>query len=201
MKLILSSRDFHEDAPRAVIEAHLPGPAERCKVLFIPNEHATPENLKNDMYNRRLRQKGFARGNIHVFDHTRPRDFEDLPLDVIYISGGNTFRTLQKLRDSGFDRALTEYIRRGVLYIGGSAGAHIVSKSVAHAARYDEVPEGFEDFSGLGLVDAVFVCHYGPEREEHYRELCAAGGTVIALTDAQSVVVEDGKITCYGFDE
>ena len=201
MKLILSSRDFHEDAPRAVIEAHLPKPAKDCRVLFIPNEHATPENLKNDMYNRRLRQKGFSRGNIYVFDHTRPRDFEDLSPDLIYISGGNTFLLLKKLRDTGFDKALVRYLRAGVLYIGGSAGAHIVSESVAHIARYDEVPAGFDDFFALGLVDAIFVCHYGPEREEHYKELCAVGARVIALTDTQSVLFEDGKATFYGADE
>lgn len=197
MTLILSSCDFSEDRPRAVIREHLPKPAEECRILFVPNERANEETLKMDKYNRRLRQKGFSRGRIFVFDHTRPRDFEDLDFDVIYIGGGNTFLILQKLRDTGFDRVIAQRVRAGATYIGGSAGAHIASKSVSHLTRYDAPPEGFTDFSALGLWDGILVCHYGPEREAHYRELLRSGERVIPLRNDQTLLVTDeGETVC-----
>lgn len=195
MKLILSSRDFFEEQPKRVILDNLPKPAAECRVLFIPNENATEENLKMDKYFRRMRQKGFARGNIFVFDHTRPGEFFDLDLDVIYIGGGNTFLTLKKLRDTGFDREIVRRVRAGTTYIGGSAGAHIASKNVAHVARYDALPDGFDDFRGLGLIDCIFICHFDETRASHYAELRAAGQNVVALTNDRSLLYEDGKIT------
>ena len=194
MKLILSSCDFHEEAPRRVILEHLPKPIGECRVLFIPNEHASPETLRMDKYFRRLRQKGFSRGNCFVFDHTRAGDFANLAPDVVYISGGNTFQTLQKLRDTGFDRVITDMVRGGAVYIGGSAGAHIVSADLRHVAAWDALPEGFEEFSGLGLVEGVFVCHYCPEREDAFNALKNAGRRVWALRNEDSIVFENGEI-------
>lgn len=194
MKMILSSCDFHEDAPRKAILENLPKPVGECRVLFIPNERATPENLKNDMYFRRLRQKGFKKGSIFVFDHTRPEDFFGVETDVIYVSGGNTFLTLKKLRDAGFDGELARRIRAGTTYIGGSAGAHIVGKSVAHLTRYDECPDDFSDFRALGLYDGIFICHYGPERAAHFRALKEAGENVTALSNEQTVIVTENGV-------
>lgn len=198
MKLVLSSCDFLEAAPRRVILENLPKPPEDCRVLFIPNEHATPENLKNDMYNRRLRQKGFKRNNVCVFDHTRPRDFFGLPLDLVYISGGNTFLTIEKLRKTGFDRELLRLVRAGVLYVGGSAGAHIVTADLRHLVRYDAPPDGFADFSGLGLVDFILVCHFGPDRAAHFEELKKTSSRpVFALGNCDSIVFSDGNVAVF----
>ena len=191
MNMILSSCDFHEEHSKAAVLENLPRPIGDCRALFIPNENATPENLRTDMYFRRMRQKGFKKGNIFVFDHTRPADFFRLPLDVVYISGGNTFLTLQKLRSTGFDRELVRLVRSGVTYVGGSAGAHVVSKSVSHVARYDPLPENFDDFSGLGLFNGIFVCHFSAERDEHFRSLKAAGENVFSLRNDQTIIVTE----------
>lgn len=195
MTLILSSRDFLEEKPKKVILDHLPKPIEKCRVLFIPNENATPENLKMDKYFRRMRQKGFAQQNIFIFDHTRAEDYRDVPTDLIFVSGGNTFLTLKKLRDTGFDEEIARRVRAGTIYIGGSAGAHIVSKSITHIVKYDALPEGFDDFSGIGLFDGILICHFDESRRAHYEELRAAGEKVYALTNDESLVITDEEIT------
>ena len=67
-------------------------------------------------------------------------------LDIIYISGGNTFATLKRIKDCGFDKEIIRYVKSGVLYIGGSAGAHIVTQNIEHIVAFDSVPEDMTDF-------------------------------------------------------
>ena len=47
MKLILSSCDFRNEKSRDVILTNLPKPIEQCRLLFIPNEKATFEAIRN----------------------------------------------------------------------------------------------------------------------------------------------------------
>ena len=191
MKLILSSCDFSAETSRQCILDHLPCPMEECRVLFIPNEKADLEKIESGKYHRRLQSYGFLESNILVFDETHADDFVNLALDVIYVSGGNTFLTLKKIRACGFDAALVSYIEKGVTYIGGSAGAHLVTGDLSHVAHYDPVPSDMENLAGLGLLDRMLLCHYQPQREEHAKALIHCfGDRVILLTDQDSIVVE-----------
>ncbi|MBQ4617039.1 MAG: Type 1 glutamine amidotransferase-like domain-containing protein [Clostridia bacterium] len=188
--LILSSCDFRNDIAKCIIVDNLPKAIGDCRVLFIPNEKATHESIVSGKYHRRLEEFGFCADNVAVFDHTCPDAFRNLDIDLIYISGGNTFATLQKLRDTGFDKDIIRYVQNGVCYLGGSAGAHIASKSVAHVAAFDDVPNGMTDFSGLSLFDGVLICHYTSEREELYAKLKSESiHPVYVLTD-DDVMIE-----------
>ena len=61
-------------------------------MLFIPNEKATKDKINSDKYYDRLYKDGFTnRDNIYVFDETEVDRFRNLNIDLIYISGGNTF--------------------------------------------------------------------------------------------------------------
>ena len=192
MKLVLSSCDFSHPMSRACILENLPKPIEECQVLFIPNEKANTQKILSGKYRQRLQDIGFSEALTFIFDEHSADAFRELPLDVIYVSGGNTFATLQKLRRCGFDKDLIRYVQNGVTYIGGSAGAHIATKNVAHVARYDAHPSDpcFDDF-GLGLFDGILLCHYTKEREAHYKQLVSEGQyTVHVLRDGDSVVIE-----------
>ncbi len=138
--LILSSCDFRNDNAKRIIIDNLPKAIDDCRVLFIPNEKATHESIVSSKYHRRLEEFGFRSDNVMVFDHTDSDAFRNLDIDLIYISGGNTFATLQKLRDTAFDKDIIRYVQNGVTYIGGSAGVHIASKDIAHIAAFDDVP-------------------------------------------------------------
>ena len=107
MKLILSSCDFINENSKKVILDNLDKDLSEYKVLFIPNEKATKERINSDKYYNRLKDDGFnRRKNIYVFDESRPDDFKNLDIDLIYVSGGNTFATLDKLRKCGFDKEI-----------------------------------------------------------------------------------------------
>lgn len=190
MKLILSSCDFRNEKSKKTIIDNLSKPIDQCKPLFIPNEKATHEAIHSEKYFLRMQEFGFTKDNIAVFDYYNEQQFINLDLDVIYISGGNTFATLKRIKDCGFDKEIIRYVRSGVLYIGGSAGAHIATQSVAHIAAFDPIPDGMTDFKGLGLFDGIIFCHYTEEHKALYDKLKSEGKyKVFALRDEDSLVV------------
>lgn len=97
-------------------------------------------------------------------------------IDLIYVTGGNTFELLKYAKDVNFKADLDKFFERGGLYIGSSAGALILSKDITSAAEIspDENEIGLEDLSGLGYVDFHFVPHYRKEMEvevERFKKL------------------------------
>lgn len=194
MRLILSSCDFGNEKSRQVILDNLPKPIEECRLLFIPNENATHEAIKSGKYHKRMANRGFSIENVYIFDSQEAEKYRGLDIDVIYISGGNTFATLQKLRDCNFDKEIIKYIKAGVTYIGGSAGAHIASASIAHVAVWDKIPSGFVNLKGLGLFDGIFICHFSPDRQECYEELKEISKhRIYTLTDDEWLLVKKVK--------
>ena len=192
MKLLLSSCDFRNERARSVILSGLSKPIDRCRALFIPNEKWTAEKLSSGLYVRRMQEHGFSADNVFIFDPRTPESFLDLPLDAVYVSGGNSFKMLSMLRRCAFDREIIRYVRSGAVYIGGSAGAHLASQSLDHLACYDAPPEGMTDFRGLRLFPGILLCHYSSERRAHYERLLAESHfPVYPLTDEDSIVFED----------
>ena len=202
MKLILSSCDFTNINSKKVIVDNIDKPLKDCKVLFIPNEKATKEKIYSDKYYDRLKGHGFTnKNNIYIFDENKLEDFVNLKIDLIYISGGNTFATLKKIKDCGFDKALIDYVKNGVIYIGGSCGAHIVTQNIEHVLKVEENSCRLKDYNALGLFDGIIIPHfdekeYEPQkREKLYNDLIEQGKyKVYKLTNDESIVVEDDKI-------
>ena len=192
MKLILSSCDFLNERSTKVILDNLDKNIKECKILFIPNEKATYEKIHSDKYYKRVEEYGFARENIYVFDESNSDEFRNLDLDVIYVGGGNTFATIDKIRKCNFDKDIINYVKSGVIYIGGSAGAHIVTQNIEHVAKYDENNVGVTNFKGLGLYDGILVCHYTYHRKHHLDQLIEQGKyKVHYLTDSDSIVCSE----------
>lgn len=190
MKLILSSCDFRNESSRQAIIDNLDKPIDRCRLLFIPNEKATYEAIHSEKYYLRMQEFGFNKDHIRVFDYYNPKRFIGLDIDVIYISGGNTFETLKRIKDCGFDREIIRYVKSGVIYIGGSAGAHIASQNIEHVSAFDTIPDGMNDFNGLGLLNGVLICHYTMERKELYDKLITKNKyKVYALGDDDSLII------------
>ena len=191
MKLILSSCNFNNDDSKNIIIENLFKPISECKVLYFPNEKVTVEKIKSGKYEERVSAFGFQKNNIYVANYFEPTLFLNLDIDVIYISGGNTFGTMKLIRDSGFDKAIVNYVENGVIYVGGSAGAHIVTADISHVEKYDKDTFGLTDFSGLGLYDGILICHYNEERKADFDFLKSSREySVIALKDNQSIIIE-----------
>ena len=199
MRLILSSADFRNDLSAAVIRDNLPKPIGECSLLFLPNEHARHDVIRSGKFHRRMAEFGFDPSLVSVFDAKAPDLTRDLHPDVLYISGGNTFRMAEIYRKAAFDREIVRMLNEGTVFVGGSAGAHLVTPDFRHAARYDDVPEGFSDFSGLSLFPGILICHFSEERQAHFEELQKASSyPVTAIGNNGCIVFENGRISSFG---
>ena len=201
MKLILSSCDFLNERSRQVILDNIDKPLSENKVLFIPNEKATKEKIKSKKYYDRLKAEGFTNeDNIYVFDEEEPDKFRNLDLDLIYVSGGNTFATLDKLRKCDFCKDIINYVKNEVTYIGGSCGALIATKNIKHIQTVDNNYVNMTDFDALDLVDILLIPHYEAqeynpeERRRIYERLKENNDNVYTLTNDESLIIKDNNI-------
>ena len=196
MKLILSSCDFINKNSKKTILDNIDKELNKCKVLFIPNEKATPYKLKSDKYYLRLKEDGFTnKNNIYIFDESRPNDFKDLKIDLIYVGGGNTFATMDKLRKCNFIEVINNYINNGVIYIGGSCGAHLVTSNIKHVLEFEQNKVGLNEYEGLGFLDGIIIPHFDKTREKKYQKLLKSSKyKIYTLTNDDSIVIIDDKI-------
>ena len=196
MKLILSSCDFLNENSKKCILDNITKPLDKNKVLFIPNEKFQVDNL--DKYYKRLEYDGFKKENVFIFNEYEVDKFEDLDIDLIYIGGGNTFYTLDKLKKTNFDKYIIEYLNKGVIYIGGSCGAHIVSSNIEHVLAFDTNYVGLTDFNGLNLFKGIIIPHYNKDREYVYNSLLKENKyKVYPLTNDGSIVINDKIVKIY----
>lgn len=143
------------------------------------------------MHTRRLQEFGFQLPNIAVLDTAEADAYTDLPIDAIYISRGNPFQTLDRLKKCGFDKAIVRYVNNGVTYIGGSAGTPIATKNPDHVRDFDGYDTGLPDMDALGLFDGIIFCRYTKEREPFYKAALAKHRfPVYTLTDDESLIVD-----------
>ena len=191
-KIILSSCDFRNIESAKGIYDNLPAPIQQCKVLYFPNEKATEDAIKSQKFHSRLSEFGFEKNNIYVYNYFSPAEFDtNNHVDIIYISGGNTFGTLKRIQESKADKIIFYYLSRGATYIGGSAGAHIASRSIQHVSKYDIETFGLTNYSGLNLFDGILICHYTESRKEDYKTLIEQGEkNVIKLRDQDFIIFD-----------
>ncbi|RBP64260.1 dipeptidase E [Brevibacterium sanguinis] len=124
-------------------------------------------------------------------------------VDVLYVCGGNTFVLLAALRRCGCDAVLVDRVRRGLPYIGASAGSIITGPSLEPISLMDDPAEAphLTDHSGLGLIDTVVIPHadgalppYPPELITAIAEEYAADHRLTFLADDQALLVEDSSL-------
>lgn len=166
MKIILSSTGFASPASAEKIKNELGDSMSELKVLFIPCAIVLP--TRRGKFFSMMKKAGFERENTYVFESEKPELYKNLDIDLIYVCGGNTFLLVDKIKKSGFGDEIKKYIENGVTYVGASAGVHLVGKSIEHLLPFDENITNTEDFSSLGIIDGIYYCHYGAEREKYY---------------------------------
>ena len=122
------------------------------------------------------------------------RDF-----NVIFVSGGNTFYLLEKMRESGFDKIIKQLLSNGIIYIGSSAGSVVVGPSIEPIKSLDDpsIVKKLKSFKGLGLVDFVVLPHtdnkkYSLKTKKILKDY-GADFKIVPLKDSQAVLVEEGE--------
>lgn len=134
------------------------------KVTFIP----TASNVEEGTFYVESGQKALEKMGLIVdrldVSTAKPEEIQKKlrENDCIYVTGGNTFFLLQELKKSGADQVIIEEIQKGKIYIGESAGAIVLSKTVEYVKTMDDPEEApsLKSFSGLNMVDFYPLPHY-----------------------------------------
>lgn len=135
-------------------------------------------------------------------DLSKHRGSELNEFDAVYIGGGNTFALLAELRKSGFEHALTEYVRRGKAIYGGSAGAAVLGRDIRTVMYLDQNEVGLVETQGLDIAQghAIWV-HYQPQ-DDHLIEAYVHQyqQPVLALSERSGIVIEQDRLRTVGFE-
>ena len=124
--------------------------------------------------------------------------------NVIHVEGGNTFYLLKAVKETGFDKLIKEFINKGKVYVGTSAGAYIACPTIEVATWGPKVWDnyGLKDFTALNLIPFVLLVHYTKEKEEWVKkETTNTQYPVRILRDGQGILVEDKKYIFVGEGE
>lgn len=118
--------------------------------------------------------------------------------DLLWAMGGNTFCLRYEMRRSGFDNAILDLLKKGVVFAGDSAGALVAGTSIGGIETADE-PAYAEQVikEGLNLVPYVILPHVdNPEFSEAVRMVKSSNQAkvgLIELEDSQAVLFNDGR--------
>lgn len=119
-------------------------------------------------------------------------------VDIVFLSGGNTFHLLDQLRRTGFGEWLKAHAQNKV-YVGSSAGSIVLTPTIATANGADPNLKNMKNLDALHLVDFDFIPHI-PDiplvAAENYAK--TAVRTVYALDDQSAIQVVNGVITVVG---
>ena len=170
-----------------------------ASVITASKVYADPWYHKD---NEAMRQLGFSVEDIDI----EGKNEEELRIffadkDVTVVHGGNTFLLMKYVRESGFDKVIKEFVERGGLYIGISAGSMIVGSNIDCAIEEegDENSVGLTDMTGMNFVDMVISPHYKEADESAIVEFeKRIGKTVTRLRDGEVILVKDdnGETNC-----
>ncbi len=174
-------------------------PAEEAKIFFVTTAKKNSRDWKYVVSARREMQKlGIIARNITIFSLDKKARKDDLKgMDMVYVSGGNTFLYLDKMRKTGLDKKIKEFVRAGGAYYGVSAGSIIAGPDISLAEPFDDNGVvGVKDMRGLGLAKIAIAPHYhgaaikiinGIKKVSKYR--------VVPLTNRQALRIIGKKET------
>ncbi len=79
--------------------------------------------------------------------------------DIIYMMGGNTIYLLDMVRRYNFGDVIKDFIKKGKIYIGSSAGSQILGTNIELNSIYEDNFVNMTDFTALGIVNGEVVPH------------------------------------------
>ncbi len=106
--------------------------------------------------------------------------------DVMYMLGGNTIYLLDMVRKYHFGDVIKDFINKGKIYIGSSAGSQIIGSTIELGSVYEINNVNMTDFTAIGIIDKEVVPHANKKEElvnDHNRD------DLIFLYDGDGIIV------------
>jgi dipeptidase E len=117
--------------------------------------------------------------------------------DVVHLSGGEVIPFADRLRATGCDHLLKDFVQRGGVVVGVSAGAMILGRTFKTSAIFKE--NGF--FIGLGLYDFEIIPHASEmfPRNDAVKIFAEKNNVnIYTLNDGDILVIHGKKIKTLG---
>jgi dipeptidase E len=144
---------------------------------------------------------------IDMWTDLEDRQYAELEkYSAIFIGGGNTFKLLKLLRETGFDRPLLKYLKSQRPVFGGSAGAIIFGRDIGTAyfgGDADENEVHLKNLKGMDVVKGYSIaCHHnGLEYDIFAKDYSMrTKNPVIALKDGTGIQLKGERIIVLGPD-
>lgn len=127
--------------------------------------------------------------------------------EAVFTGGGNTFRLLRTLQETGLLAALRERALAGMPYIGSSAGTNLATPTIRTTNDMPIVE--CSSLDAIALVPFQLNPHYldadpgtthmGETREERLRQFHEENDTtIVGLREGSALRVENGTVTLAG---
>lgn len=200
MKLLLTSAGITNDSIANALDGLVGKPRQDVKIGYIPTA-ANMESGNKDWYIAQLTNL-----HNHGFDWIDIVEIADSDVDygqrlsevdVIFVSGGNTFHLLNKYRETGFGKWLEEVLKTKV-YVGVSAGSIVMTPSieVANIPPRDQNYNEIKDLSGMNFVDFEVEPHCEGDRFKVVEEYSkTTGKSIYAIDDDSVVMINDNEVS------
>lgn len=179
---------------------------EDIKLTFIPSSYigSSEEYLEIiDQYASYGIKKILKLNIDQPFSQTLKRmAFES---DIIHLGGGNTYYFLKHLKKIGLFKDLKDFVSRGGILTGLSAGAIIMTNSIDTAGfpsfDKDDNDESIKNLKGLNLVNFEFFPHYKNSKRYdteliHYSKQSVY--PIYACPDGSGITVNHDEISFIG---
>ena len=194
MKLLLTSKAFGNETINKKMKENIKIDIKEARLLFIPT--ALGGLYSYHKYLPEVINFGFKKENIIIFNEKNASQYTNLDIDVIYVCGGNTFTLLKLIKECEFDKDILNYLKKGVIYIGRSAGTHLMTKNIKHVENFDDNDIGLDKFDAIGILDGIIFCHYSEDRKKFYEKALKENKyNVYKITDEELKLVNGKEVT------
>lgn len=197
MKLLLTSAGIRNNSIAHALKQLVGKDVSAVKVGLIPTAANVEEGSKDWFVRQLTSLQKYGFGWIDIIDiSVEEVDWQKRleGVDVIFMSGGNTFYLLEQIRKTGFDKWLINNLDTKV-YVGVSAGSIVATPNIAVAGidDGDENRNNLQDLQGLSLVNIELSPHtngdVSHEANRAYSETIE--NELIGLDDESALLVTD----------
>lgn len=136
------------------------------KVLYITTAVDGEKDDNKDWVTKEYKtilDLGINESNITEYKIGNKINIDDF--DIIYMMGGNTIYLLDMVRKYNFGDVIKNFIDKGKIYIGSSAGSQILGTTINLNATYEDNFVNMTDFTALGIVNGEVVPHANKKEE------------------------------------
>jgi len=183
--------------------------SKRDPIVTIMTVATSEPTDASGKYNRLFRKLGIKHVNTidvsqrdDTFDTKSVKKIEQA--DAIFFTGGDQLNVTSLLGGSPLHNTFYERIHAGVIVVGTSAGAAMMSNSMLISGRSDNAPMvgGVEIAPGMDLVSGTMIDTHFSQRGRHGRLLTAVAhypqDLGIGIDERTAIVIRNGELKVIG---